>query len=83
MYPRGVVLSAVSSSSYPILMADAQEGMRRSLERVDRAGQSIISGDADPGGFVDLIVGQRTYEMNAKVLRTGDEMLGTLLNVLA
>ncbi len=57
--------------------------MRRGLEKVNGAAGSIASGEGDPGSFVDLIVGQRTYEMNAKVLKTGDEMLGTLLDVLA
>ena len=32
---------------------------------------------------VDEIEGQRTYEMNAAVLKTADEMLGTLLDTKA
>lgn len=77
------MLSAISSSNLSVLMADAQDGMRRGVAKVDGAAKEIASGEGDPGSFVDLIVGQRTYEMNAKVLKTGDEMLGSLLDVLA
>jgi len=57
--------------------------MRRGLARFNEGSQTVAQGNLDPGGVVGMIEGQRTYEMNAKVLRTADEMLGTLLDTIA
>jgi len=77
------MLSPVSLASLPTSFASAQEGMKRGLAQVDQASAAIAddAGDIAPGNVVNLIQGQRTFEMNAKVLRTGAEMIGTLLDV--
>jgi flagellar hook protein FlgE len=77
------MISPVSTTDLPSAFASAQEGMRRGLAQVDESSAAIADGDLDPGNVVGLIQGQRTFEMNAKVLRTGAEMLGTLLDVMA
>jgi flagellar basal body rod protein FlgG len=64
------------------MLANAQEGMQRSMEQVNAASESIANGDLDPGNMIDLMVGQRTYAMNAKLVKTADQMMGTLLDVL-
>ncbi len=77
------MISPVSFQSSPDAFAIAQEGMRRGLARFSQAAADVVQNDATPENMVGLIEGQRVYEMNAKVLRTADEMLGTLLNVFA
>ena len=56
--------------------------MRRGLSLFSSAAEAIAQGNMDPANVVG-IQGQRTYEMNAKVVRTSDEMLGTLLRIKA
>jgi len=77
------MVSSVSAQTLPDSFAVAQEGMRRGLARFNEGSQAVAQGNLDPGGVVGMIEGQRTYEMNAKVLRTADEMLGTLLDTIA
>jgi len=57
--------------------------MRRGFARFSTAAEAVAQGNLDPGNVVGQIEGQRTYEMNAAVLRTADEMLGTLLDTKA
>ena len=57
--------------------------MRRGLARFSTAAEAVAQGNLDPGNVVSQIEGQRTYEMNAAVLKTADEMLGTLLDTKA
>ena len=82
-YPPITVVSSVSSSSLPSPIASAQEGMRRGFARFSTAAEAVAQGNLDPGNVVGQIEGQRTYEMNAAVLKTADEMLGTLLDTKA
>jgi flagellar hook protein FlgE len=77
------MIAPVSTRNLSDTFATAQEGMRRSLAQVGRSAEALSQGDLDPGNIVGLLQGQRLYEVNAKVLRTGDQMLGTLLNVFA
>jgi hypothetical protein len=79
------MISPVSVADLPTSFASAQKGMKRGLAQVDQASAAIANdaGDIDSGNVVSLILGQRTFEMNAKVLRTGAEMIGTLLDVMA
>ena len=55
--------------------------MRRGLARFGTAAEEISRGNLDPSNVVGQIEGQRTYEMTAAVVRTADEMLGTLLDI--
>ena len=77
------MISPVSVQSLPDPFAIAQEGMRRSLTQVASSASALAQGDLDPANIVGLLQGQRLYEVNAKILRTGDQMLGTLLDVVA
>jgi flagellar hook protein FlgE len=75
------VISPLTSSSLPDPIVSAQAGMRRGLALYSTAAEALAQGNLDPGNVIGLIEGQRTYEMNAQVVRTSDEMLGTLLDV--
>jgi len=77
------VISSVPTSSSANATELAQEGMRRGLARFGTAAAAIAQGNLDPSNMVGQIEGQRTYEMNAAVVRTADEMLGTLLDIKA
>lgn len=77
------MIPPVSFQSSPDTFAVAQAGMQRGLAQFNHAADLIAGGGIDPGNVVEMMQGQRLYELNAKLLRTGDEMLGTLLNVMA
>ncbi len=55
------------------------ERLERGAEHVARAGVS----DALPDHLVDMLTSQRGVEASARVVKTADEMIGTLLDVLA
>ncbi len=74
------MISSVPTASSANATAIAQEGMRRGLAQFGTAAAAIAQGNLDPSNVVGQIEGQRTYEMNAAVVRTADEMLGTLLD---
>jgi flagellar hook-associated protein FlgK len=69
------------------IMSTAVSGM----ETQARAVQQVAEQRANPQralegierGHVDMTVAQHVYAANAQVVRTADEMLGTLLDVLA
>ncbi|HQF38896.1 MAG TPA: flagellar basal body rod C-terminal domain-containing protein [Opitutaceae bacterium] len=75
------MISPTPTPSSANAVARAQEGMRRGLARFGTAAEEISRGNLDPSNVVGQIEGQRTYEMNAAVVRTADEMLGTLLDI--
>lgn len=58
----------------------AAGGVRRSVDQANRAGTEIANGALDPEPFVQLIEAQAGVKANMVVLRTADEMLGTLLD---
>lgn len=82
-YTAGVSISSVNSSTLPDPVTSAQAGMRRGLSVFSTAAEAIAQGNLDPSNFVGMIEGQRTYEMNAKVVQSSDEMLGSLLDIKA
>jgi len=57
------------------------DGMRRAKNLVDQAARGIAGGEVTSARMVDLIKGERMFDANASVVRTKDEMVGTLLNV--
>lgn len=57
------------------------EGMRRATRLVEEAARGIAGGEVTSARMVDMIKGERMFEANASVMRTQDEMIGTLLNV--
>lgn len=80
--PDVPMISSTSTISRPALGA-ARAGLQQGLSQVARAAQSIAKGEYNPRNATDLIEGQRTMEVNARVLQRSDEKLGTLLNVSA
>ena len=71
------------------------EGVRKGMEGAQRAaGEIARAGTVDPAGetaqagavrnlaepLVDLKLYQRSFEASTKVVKTADDMLGTLLN---
>lgn len=62
------------------IIGSGLSGMTRATQRVERAAGEIAQGSLDPKDVVELTLGQREFEANAAVLRTADEMLGTLLD---
>ena len=70
---------------------DAQRGMQDAAGRIARAGTTApsregtepeagVSEDSLAGSLVDLKVNQRNAEASVEVVRTADEMVGTLLD---
>lgn len=59
----------------------AREGMGRAEDKLNEAAGKISQGDISSSRMVDLIVSERMYQANAAVVRTSDEMLGTLIDV--
>lgn len=74
------VSSASHASSFLIY---PQQGIERAFAKANAAGQRIAEGDLDPEAFIDLTESEMLVKANAAVMRTGDAMLGTLLNIRA
>lgn len=83
---RGVQLDAVLQDSG---VAGRLPAEVRNNPAVSAAPASVESDFVNPGGtdpgreMTQMISTQRTYEANAQVVRTGDAMLGTLLDLKA
>ena len=83
---RGVRLDAVLQDSG---VAGRLPAEVRNTPAVSAAPASVESDFVNPGGtdlgreMTQMISTQRTYEANAQVVRTGDAMLGTLLDLKA
>lgn len=61
-----------------------QQRFEQHASRISRAGLPGAGDTVDlPTGIVGTKVAQRGYEANLAVLRTADEMVGSLLDVLA
>lgn len=75
----------ISAMNQALIGLQMNQGrMQQHASRISRAGRP---GGADPIDPATEVVGsqvaQRGYEANLAVLRTSDEMVGTLLDVLA
>lgn len=72
----------VTSSSGPInpLFASAREGIQRGIKQADIAADQLAHGEIDPQPVVDLDEAAMLVKLNMVTLRTGDEMLGSLLD---
>lgn len=62
------------------LFASAQEGIQRAVKQADVASDRLAHGDIDPQPVIDLDEAAILVKLNTVSLRTGDEMLGTLLD---
>jgi flagellar basal body rod protein FlgG len=72
------------------LMGAGLTGMQRGYQMVTNAASDIAQQTMAKGGSSDLAtpmvnlgVGERSTEASASVIRTADEMVGTLLDVMA
>jgi hypothetical protein len=63
------------------LFASAQEGIQRAVKQASVAGDQLANGEIDPQPILNLDEASILVKLNAITLRTGDEMLGTLLNL--
>jgi len=61
-------------------------GMKASLDQVQCIGEQfaqLASGsNLEVDGVVELLAGQRTFEANAAVARTADEVVGSVIDLL-
>jgi len=68
-------------SSLNNVFASAQKGIQRAVKQADDAADQLASGDIDPEPVVNLDEAAVQVKLNAITMRTGDEMIGSLLNV--
>jgi flagellar basal body rod protein FlgC len=66
-------------------IGSAITGMAGAVDRFDKASARIARPEpADPvGDRVVQLVAQHAFEANVATVRTADEMLGTLINIIA
>ena len=66
-------------------IGSAMSGMATALNRFDRSAARTAQPDpADPvGDRVEQITAQRSFEANLATVRTADEMLGSLIDIVA
>ena len=69
-------------------MQDGMAGMENAARRIARGGVDGPQGTAEGAGgliepLVDLKLYERSVEASAQVVKTADETLGTLLDVMA
>lgn len=73
-------IAAVNTSGSTVF-DKAREGMSKGQRKLDKAAAKIAGGDVSVTPMVDMIVAETMYTANATVIRTQDEMLGSLLDV--
>ncbi len=61
----------------------AVQGLRQAAERAGRDAESIVRGPVDPAVIVDLNAAALGFKASAAMVRTGDEMQRTLLDIIA
>ena len=67
-------------------ISQAAQGLDTGFDRLSRAADRIArNGDSDDlaGNMVDMLKARQDVRANVTVVRTADEMIGTLLDVLA
>lgn len=67
---------------------DGMVGMENAARKIARAGADGPQGNAEGAGslvepIVDLKIYERSVEASAQVVKTADETLGTLLDIMA
>lgn len=66
-------------------IGSAMTGMATAISRFDRASARIAQGEPPDliGDRADQIVAQHSFEANLATVRTADEMLGSLIDIVA
>ena len=75
-----MISAPASSLSAP--MSHALSGMQSGVARLNQAAETVAAGKVDVEPMIDMIVAEQTVKQNAAVIRTADEMHGTLLDIL-
>ena len=60
-------------------------GMKASLDQLRCAGEQmaqLISGNDPARDMVELLAGQHTFDANAAVARTADEVVGSIIDLI-
>jgi hypothetical protein len=65
------------------LLSAPVEGIRRGVEQANAASQNLANGEISPENMVNLMEGGAVVKANAISLRTGGEIVGTLLDTFA
>ncbi len=74
---------AMESGAVNSVASTAIEGLKRAQEKTEAAAQSIAAGSLDPEDIVSLSLAATEFKANVAVLKTEDEMTGSLLDILA
>jgi hypothetical protein len=64
-------------------LAIGAAGMISATQRFDQAAGATVSNPGDPQAVVDQISAKASFDASAKVVKTADRMLGSLLDMLA
>ena len=64
-------------------IATGLAGMQKGVERMNDAAQEIAEGNVDAEPVVETLIARTEVEVNAKVVKTADEMGKSLLDILA
>ena len=64
-------------------LSNAVAGFHDAFARLNRAGEQIARAGAEPDAMVELIKARQQVGANAAVVRVEDQIVGSLLDVLA
>jgi hypothetical protein len=64
-------------------LSHAASGLDAGFARLDRAADRIAQAGPEPEAAVDLLTARHEVAANAAVVRAADDMVGTLLDVMA
>ena len=73
-------IPSVSSTSFADF-GRSVEGARLAKAKFEKAAEKIVQGEVTSSRMVELIESERMFEANLAVIRTQDEMVGSLLDV--
>lgn len=74
------MISATRAGGTAALFEVPISGLRRSVEKMDEASENIAEGGDLAEGLVQQKEASVMFKANATVLRSADEMIGTLFN---
>lgn len=64
-------------------LTTALGGLQSGLARLNQAAETVAAGKVGVEPMIDAMIAEQTVKQNAAVMRTADEMHGTLLDILA
>jgi flagellar hook protein FlgE len=84
MHPSITIERAVDAPSMISSISSAMSGMAAAAQRFDRASARIAQPQPDDlvHDRVDQIIAQHAFAANVATVRTADEMLGTLIDIV-